>query len=234
MKLSKLTLIAFLLVVGLTQIADAADPQELCKSMDFMGTYRPITSRGPHHKKIQMLQTGCKLLVKDFENKAVWELDLTGESEFQVPNNILARNRKSEEGYRSLKSLKARARIVEEENFPGSNFNSKMILLEGTVDVPRSGNHNLDITIEFKAKFIPNPTFTTNNGRTVVEGIRVETTSFRVIRIRDPILKGSLSEAFITGANYILSMFDESNFTRVFTPDLELTKVSKNLQPPIN
>ena len=192
-----------LLLGALSLAAVAAQAGQECSTYDISGHYK-----GQHlHQDVEVKieQKGCSVFVRDLGNGAQWWFDLTGKDLASVPKPVLDAQT-STLGFETLRSLQIRTKA-------GDGDYVSRILLEGTMNAPRTKEnaYNVDIQLKAHMDFTNAMVSYFPNGRIRLikfGGLSLGGLQARVVNVADGSMFGLLKDGFLKGVNYVLALGD--------------------------
>lgn len=216
MSLGSASAVALLLLVS-ASAANAANTsikattEDLCENWNLTGRY---VQSDAQKSQLHLKQKGCLLTVIDPLNHTKWQFDLSGQTETQVPREILDANKDSELARRSLESMRIRTQLtLNKWGWPVIEITVRENLPK-VVDTALHKGNSVDLDIEFTGKlYIAGSSTQGPNGSSKaleINGLSVEQSKARVTRINDLAYTGVVEQAFVAGANYILKWVDGS------------------------
>jgi hypothetical protein len=198
-------------------LASPASPGSRCDLVNISGKYQSRATYDGKRNQIVIKQVGCQVKVNDLTNHAVWEFDLTGQTEAVVPKAIVDANKDYELARRSFESMRIKTvlttgvfgwpkiEITVRENLP--KVASSILYPGNPVDVDIQLTGVLDIIGSGVTR--PDGTSTVDQ----INGLDIDSkTRVRVARINDLAYTGPLEKAFLSGANWVLKWTDGSLF----------------------
>jgi hypothetical protein len=203
-----------------------------CAKLNFAGTYKYDGGYEKHTVIIE--QDGCLIKVVDHgstENAMqgkkrntstfVWNFDISGQTDFQVPAGIVKANQSSDLGMRSLQSFRGNAKILKSEfEDPSIQVVNPPIQLVGHMNLPVGDTNRFDVDLKIETTMY----FALTEKGEISE---FEIGQMKTRVVAQHTLPAAIGNAFILGANYVLEFFDKTYFAGTVMPALvKLQRVS--------